>query len=162
MQALNNSGETLEVAGYASLFDIEDQGGDLVRAGAFAEGLKARGPTGVRMLFQHDAAEPVGVWDEIAEDGRGLYVRGRILSTAPRGRAALGWCARGRWTACPSGFARNAPPPDRAGGAICFSSICGRCPSSPFPCWPRRGFASLGLLRRGSPRRRPDRFDYAS
>ena len=39
MQALNRSGETLEVAGYASLFDIEDQGGDLVRAGAFAEGL---------------------------------------------------------------------------------------------------------------------------
>ena len=104
MQALKRSGETLEVAGYASLFDIEDQGGDLVRAGAFAEGLKARGPNGVRMLFQHDATEPVGVWDEIAEDGRGLYVRGRILSTAPRGKAALGLVAEGAVDGLSIGF----------------------------------------------------------
>lgn len=116
MQALNRSGETLEVAGYASLFDIEDQGGDLVRAGAFAEGLKARGPNGVRMLFQHDATEPVGVWDEIAEDGRGLYVRGRILSTAPRGKAALGLVAEGAVDGLSIGFRTIHSAPRPGGG----------------------------------------------
>ncbi|MGJ3231319.1 MAG: HK97 family phage prohead protease [Oceanicaulis sp.] len=112
MTAQNGSG-SLEVAGYASLFDIEDHGRDLVRAGAFARSLKAKGARGVRMLFQHDAGEPVGVWDEIAEDGRGLYVRGRILSGGPRGRAALGLVREGAVDGLSIGFrtVRSAPRP---------------------------------------------------
>jgi hypothetical protein len=113
MMARNGSGEGLEVAGYASLFDIEDHGRDLVRAGAFADSLKAKGPRGVRMLFQHDAGEPVGVWEEIVEDGRGLYVRGRILSGGPRGRAALGLVRDGAVDGLSIGFRtlRSAPRP---------------------------------------------------
>jgi len=90
MRDLNVTDAGLTVSGYASLFDIEDHGGDVVRAGAFAQGLLARPPAQVRMLFQHDAAEPIGVWDAILEDGRGLFVKGRILNAGPRGRAALG------------------------------------------------------------------------
>jgi len=103
----------LEVAGYASLFDIEDHGRDLVRSGAFARSLKAKGPRGVRMLFQHDAGEPVGVWDEIVEDGRGLHVRGRILGDGPRGRAALGLVREGAVDGLSIGFrtVRSAPRP---------------------------------------------------
>ena len=103
----------LEMAGYASLFDIEDHGRDMVRAGAFARSLKAKGAGGVRMLFQHEAGEPVGVWDEIAEDGRGLYVRGRILSDGPRGRAALGLVREGAVDGLSIGFrtVRSAPRP---------------------------------------------------
>ncbi len=65
--------------GYASLFGVADAGGDMVMAGAFARSLARRGASGIRMLFQHDPAQPVGVWDEIREDGRGLFVRGRLI-----------------------------------------------------------------------------------
>ena len=115
MTAINGSSPALEVAGYASLFDIEDHGRDRVRAGAFADSLARRGAKGVRMLFQHDAGEPVGVWDDITEDGRGLYVRGRILADAPRGRAVRGLVAQGAVDGLSIGFrtVRSAP---RAGG----------------------------------------------
>lgn len=69
------------IEGYASLFGLPDQGGDIVQRGAYAKSLaalKARGGS-VKMLWQHDAGEPIGVWDEIHEDERGLYVKGRLL-----------------------------------------------------------------------------------
>ncbi len=65
--------------GYASLFGVADAGGDVVAAGAFARSLARRGASGIRMLFQHDPAQPVGVWDDIGEDERGLFVRGRLV-----------------------------------------------------------------------------------
>ena len=74
----------LEIEGYASLFWTRDLNDDVTAAGAFAQSLAAGGP--VVMLHQHDEAEPVGVWDEVVEDANGLFVRGRILRTTPRGR----------------------------------------------------------------------------
>ena len=65
--------------GYASLFGVADQGGDIVMPGAFAKSLDRRGVGAVRMLFQHDPKEPVGLWEKIAEDTRGLWVEGRLL-----------------------------------------------------------------------------------
>jgi uncharacterized protein len=41
------------------------------------------------MLWQHDPTQPIGVWDELREDARGLYVRGRILTGVQRGAEAL-------------------------------------------------------------------------
>jgi HK97 family phage prohead protease len=38
------------------------------------------------MLFQHDPAEPVGIWLELREDGRGLFARGRLIPEVARGR----------------------------------------------------------------------------
>ncbi len=40
------------------------------------------------MLWQHDPAQPIGVWDEVREDARGLYVKGRILRDVEKGREA--------------------------------------------------------------------------
>ena len=40
------------------------------------------------MLWQHDPAQPIGVWDEVREDARGLYVKGRILTDVEKGREA--------------------------------------------------------------------------
>ena len=40
-----------------------------------------RGPSGVRMLFQHNPAEPIGIWETLAEDAKGLFVRGRLMPT---------------------------------------------------------------------------------
>ncbi len=49
-----------DFAGYASLFGVPDLGRDVVLPGAFAESLSRRGPSGIRMLWQHDPAKPVG------------------------------------------------------------------------------------------------------
>jgi len=72
--------------GYASLFGAEDLGRDLVQRGAFGASLVRRGAMGVRMLFQHDPGAPIGVWEEIREDERGLYVRGRLTLDVARAR----------------------------------------------------------------------------
>ena len=71
-----------EISGYASLFGDVDQGGDVVEAGAYAASLKAVKAAGrsIKMLWQHDPAQPIGVWDEVREDAKGLWVKGRILS----------------------------------------------------------------------------------
>ncbi|QQA41243.1 HK97 family phage prohead protease [Pelagovum pacificum] len=81
------------IEGYASLFGRPDQGGDIVRAGAYAASLKDG--RRVRMLWQHDPGQPIGVWDEIAEDGRGLKVKGRILTDVAKGREAAALLAAG-------------------------------------------------------------------
>ncbi len=72
--------------GYASLFGIADLGKDVVLPGAFADSLARRGVRGVRMLWQHDAAEPIGRWLSVAEDGRGLRVRGKLNLAVERAR----------------------------------------------------------------------------
>jgi HK97 family phage prohead protease len=72
--------------GYASLFGIADLGKDVVMPGAFADSLKKRGPGDVRLLWQHDPAEPIGRWLAIEEDRRGLFVRGRLNLAVERAR----------------------------------------------------------------------------
>lgn len=78
------------VQGYASLFGRRDQGGDVVQAGAYGNSLRRLAQTGrrVKMLWQHDPGQPIGVWDEVREDERGLWVKGRILTEVERGREA--------------------------------------------------------------------------
>lgn len=80
----------VEIAGYASLFGAEDQGGDVVEAGAYGRSLKSLERQGrrVKMLWQHDPAQPIGVWDEVHEDARGLYVKGRLLESVEKAREA--------------------------------------------------------------------------
>ncbi|MGE3142546.1 MAG: HK97 family phage prohead protease [Hyphomonadaceae bacterium] len=84
----------LVIDGYASLFGRADQMGDVVRRGAFRASLARRkGP--VPMLVQHDARLMAGVWTEIREDARGLYVRGEIRADAPGAAQALRLLRRG-------------------------------------------------------------------
>ncbi|MDQ0324531.1 HK97 family phage prohead protease [Rhodopseudomonas julia] len=85
-ESLQEIGADGRFSGYASLFGRRDMAGDMVMPGAFASSLKARGAAGIRMLFQHDPAEPIGVWEEIAEDRRGLFVRGRLTLDVARAR----------------------------------------------------------------------------
>ena len=86
---LKSTDEAGEFEGYASLFNREDLGHDVVLPGAFKHSLVTRGAHGVRMLFQHDPAEPIGVWDELREDGRGLYAKGRLLPDVKRSQEVL-------------------------------------------------------------------------
>ena len=81
-------GEGAAIEGYASVFGVADQGGDVVEKGAYAASLAALARAGrrVKMLWQHDPAQPIGVWDEVREDATGLWVKGRILIEVERGR----------------------------------------------------------------------------
>jgi uncharacterized protein len=85
------------IEGYASIFGKRDQGGDIVEPGAYGRSLKAMAEAGgrVKMLWQHDPAEPIGVWEEVREDGRGLYVKGRLLPDVARAREAAALIAAG-------------------------------------------------------------------
>jgi Escherichia/Staphylococcus phage prohead protease len=66
------------ISGYASVFGIVDESRDIIAPGAFAKSLAKRGPKSVRMLFQHDPGQPIGAWDVVREEARGLYVEGRL------------------------------------------------------------------------------------
>ena len=48
--------------GYASVFSAVDLGGDVVMPGAFTQTLRTRPAASVKMLWQHEAGEPIGAW----------------------------------------------------------------------------------------------------
>ncbi len=95
----------LAIQGYASLFWKKDLNDDVVAAGAFDASLAKTPAARVRMLMQHDPNEPIGVWDAIAPDAQGLFVRGRIIDATPAGKMTLALARQGRWTGCPLVFA---------------------------------------------------------
>ncbi|MEO1611492.1 MAG: HK97 family phage prohead protease [Pseudomonadota bacterium] len=86
-----------EIGGYASVFGVADQNGDIVEQGAFAASLKRLAGEGrtVKLLWQHDPTKPIGVWEEVVEDGVGLRVRGRLLTDVAQGADAAALLAAG-------------------------------------------------------------------
>lgn len=72
--------------GYGSIFGNKDLGNDVVVEGAFAKSIGKKGARAVKMLYQHRQDEPIGVFDEIVEDRRGLKVKGRLAMGTQRGR----------------------------------------------------------------------------
>ena len=74
--------------GHASVFGVRDAYDDVVLPGAFMRTIRERGPRGVKMLWQHNARQPIGVWEEIEEDETGLFVKGRLALGTQAGREA--------------------------------------------------------------------------
>ena len=95
---------SLTVEGWASRFYARDLNDDVVAPGAFAASLARTGPAGVKMLWQHDADEPVGVWETVEERPEGLWVRGRLLDATPRGRLAASLVSAGAADGLSIGF----------------------------------------------------------
>lgn len=75
-------------SGYASVFDIEDYYGDIVAKGAFKRTLNGKRKRQPALLWQHRADEPIGVWDRMEEDDKGLFAEGRLALGTQRGREA--------------------------------------------------------------------------
>lgn len=74
------------IEGYASAFGVVDSYNEVVEPGAFTASLvesKRKGRS-IKMLWQHDSTQPIGVWDDLAEDSKGLWVKGRILKDASK------------------------------------------------------------------------------
>ena len=100
--------------GYASVFGVVDQGMYVVERGAFAKSL---GKRKVKMLWQHDTAQVIGVWDEIKEDERGLYVKGRVLKDVQKGAEAIALMKADAIDSMSIGY-RTIAATDEGGGAI--------------------------------------------
>jgi len=81
-------GEEGTFYGYGSIFNNTDLGNDVVVNGAFTKSLARTGPKGVKLLYQHKSDMPIGVFEEIEEDGKGLKVKGRLALGTQAGREA--------------------------------------------------------------------------
>ena len=114
--ALITSLDRDQFEGYASLFGVADGAGDVVAPGAFAQSLRRDGVSRVRMLYQHFAHEPIGVWEELREDKRGLYVKGRIVTSIERGREVLALLNEGALNGLSIGFRTRRARRDAATG----------------------------------------------
>lgn len=75
-------------SGYAAVFNNTDDDGDVLLPGCFKQSLNDYPAPAVRMLWQHDTSQPIGVWEHLAEDARGLKVRGRLPNNVQRAREA--------------------------------------------------------------------------
>lgn len=73
-----------EFEGYGSVFGNIDHGGDVVLPGAFSDSLKEHKTSGTMplMFWMHQPDQVPGVWIDMAEDRKGLYVKGEVLDTA--------------------------------------------------------------------------------
>lgn len=82
----DKSDDYLTISGYGSVFGNEDKGGDIVMPGAFKACID--GGRKPKMLWNHDPAQPIGAWDEMSEDERGLRMKGRISRKGKAGEIA--------------------------------------------------------------------------
>lgn len=72
---------TGEFSGYAAVFGNVDAGGDVIERGAFAKTIVDDFDR-IKILSLHDNYDlPIGKPIELREDGKGLYIRGKISDT---------------------------------------------------------------------------------
>lgn len=119
-----------QVEGYASLFGKRDQGGDVVQKGAYAGSLSRLTTQGraVKMLWQHDPTQPIGVWDEVREDAVGLWVKGRIRRRLIRAaETAVALLAAGAIDGLSIGYRTVRAERDGKGQRLCPSWSFGKC-----------------------------------
>lgn len=102
--------------GYASVFNVEDMGNDIVQPGAFAKTLTRRPADKVKMLRGHDQSEPIGVWTELAEDKKGLRATGKLIMETVRGRETYALMKAGAMDGLSIGFHATKAAFDRAKG----------------------------------------------
>lgn len=99
--------KTGEVEGYANTFNFKDFAGDITMPGAFAESLaehKRKG-TNIKMLWQHDHNNLIGVWYEGFEDDKGLYLKGKLTLGVQKADEALLLLASGALDSLSIGYA---------------------------------------------------------
>lgn len=69
--------ETGTIEGYASVYYGTDSYGDTIVKGAFDDCVNAEEKP--KMFFNHDRySVPIGKWEEVTADDKGLYVKGRL------------------------------------------------------------------------------------
>lgn len=71
----DSDSEYFTFKGYASTFNNKDQGNDIILPGAFEKTINKFMP---KLLWQHNTKEPLGIFTEIIEDEKGLYIEGKM------------------------------------------------------------------------------------
>jgi hypothetical protein len=93
--------------GYGSVFGNKDLGNDVIEQGAFMRTLKRKKPNQIKLLYQHKTDMPIGVFDEIREDSKGLYVKGRLALQTQAGKEAYELMKMGALDGLSIGFRVN-------------------------------------------------------
>lgn len=93
--------------GYGSVFGNKDLGNDVIEKGAFMRSLKKKKPYQVKLLYQHKTDMPIGVFEEIKEDGHGLYVKGKLALQTQAGKEAYELMKMGALDGLSIGFKVN-------------------------------------------------------
>lgn len=65
--------------GYAAVFHNKDSYDDIIEPGAFTKTIQES--KRVKVLWQHDPNQPIGIPEYMAEDSKGLHVKAKISST---------------------------------------------------------------------------------
>lgn len=78
------------IEGYASVFGVRDSYDDVIAKGAFLDSIAEHKAAGTMpaMLWQHDASQPIGVWTEMREDDKGLFIKGQLALETRQGAEA--------------------------------------------------------------------------
>lgn len=94
------------IEGHAAVWDERNDHKELIQRGAFTNSLAEHKVAGSRplMLWSHDPAEPIGVWESVTEDDTGLAVRGRLITETRRGAEALALLKAGALDGLSIGF----------------------------------------------------------
>jgi hypothetical protein len=84
------TGDDGTIEGYGSVFGVRDNYDDIIAKGAFAASLAEHKAAGTMpaMLWQHSADAPIGVWTDMVEDEKGLYIKGQLVMDTVRGKEA--------------------------------------------------------------------------
>jgi len=98
--------------GYGSIFGNEDQGSDIMQKGAFTKSLEQRPASKVKLLYQHKTDEPIGIFETMYEDEKGLFVKGRLAMGTQKGREAYELLKMGALDGMSIGFRAD---PDKQG-----------------------------------------------
>lgn len=111
IKAIDDSGV---IEGYGSVFRNLDSYSDIVAPGAFAKSLEEAKASGrmPAMLWQHNPEEPIGVWTDLREDDRGLFVKGKLADTQ-RGNEARELIKLGALTGLSIGYTTRSYKVDR-------------------------------------------------
>jgi len=114
--------------GYASTFGgSPDSYGDVIAPGAFAESLAKHRREGTMplMLFGHQAGElPIGNWLDMAEDGKGLWVKGQLALDDPLGSRVHSALKNQRVRGMSIGYeTKRSKPDDKKPGARLLEAV---------------------------------------
>lgn len=105
-------------SGYASVFGVEDFGGDIVAAGAFTRTIKDWTAKKVKLpiLWQHNPNIPVGFYTLLKEDNVGLYVEGHLDLDIQEGRDAYSRLKKGYVSGLSIGYSSRKSDYDETSG----------------------------------------------
>lgn len=107
-----------QITGIAWPYGTADRVGDVVEKGAFAF------PTRLPILWAHDPAEAIGIWEQITDTPEGLTVKGRLLiEDVAKAREVHALIRAGAVTGLSVGFVTKAATPRPRGRTISAAEL---------------------------------------